>query len=152
MEEKYKEIKDLLYKLGLTANYKLPRILLCFLCHSVDHRKRGTVTAGDKVAVSGGGEAIWDKLESGGAEHTNGGRNHVARELGAAGGTGGQAAGGTAADGAVAGHPCGSGKKRRAASRTFTARNGGDIGENQTRLRPLTAARMVSGSMAFLSI
>lgn len=86
------------------------------------HRKRGTVTAGDKVAVSGGSETVWDKLESGGTEYTDSGRNHVAREPGAAGGTGGQAVGGTAPSSPAAGHLCGSGKKGGAASGTLTAR------------------------------
>lgn len=74
------------------------------------------------MAVSRGSEEVWDKLESGRTKHSDSGSYHVAGEPTVAGGTGRQAAGGTAADGAAAGHPCGSGKKRRAASGTLTAR------------------------------
>ena len=66
------------------------------------------------MAVSRGSEEVWDKLESGRTKHSDSGSYHVAGEP--------TVAGGTAADGAAAGHPCGSGKKRRAASGTLTAR------------------------------
>lgn len=86
------------------------------------YRKRGTVTVSNEVAVSGDWETVWDKLESGGAEYSDSGGYHVAKESDVIRGTGVQAAGGTAPDGAAAGHPVGSGKKIRTASRRLTAR------------------------------
>lgn len=83
------EIYNLLYQLGVTANY----IGFYHICGIAVYRAAGLSAAGDKTAVPGGGKAIWDKLESGGAKYSNGKRYYLAGKPAFTGGTGAQASG-----------------------------------------------------------
>lgn len=61
--------------------------------------------AGDKMAIPGGGKAIWDQLKSGGTEHSDRELYHLAGGPAPAGRTGAQASGAEAPKRADAGDP-----------------------------------------------
>ena len=82
-------IYDLLYQLGVTANYTG----FFHTAYAISLCAEQPASAGDEVALSRGGEAVRHKLEGGGAEYPNRELHHLAGKPAPAGGAGPQAPG-----------------------------------------------------------
>ena len=80
------EVCDMLLPAG--RHGKLQGVLLHRLCSAALCPAAGPAPAGHQMALSGCSEAVWDKLEGGGAEHPDRDHRGVGAESCHAGGTG----------------------------------------------------------------